>query len=987
MLGQTPGQGRQLGAVRLRQVRMDEVECGSIPGWMRELYGYEVECGAPYSWGGRSELPIFRPEYPECPCSMEQLTSGEYCDACSPVAPECRDGDDPASCWPACLAPCSTQRLANFSLPFTFQDSLQLNTTRVYSERFIFSRYDQAGYVLDVLPNLPANAFAALLQECAEAAQTATLACMAEQGVGWDYPPPPPTPPPSPAPPPLGSMDRPYMRLNDEMSSEGAVLNLRLEIDVAPEYEINPLEVPFFVINLGGADLNFKLVSEDEARLQDSYVVISQPWGNVRTNEIVERSLRVYWDQEFADLLANNITTRDFPTLTFYSQDFSDMEVATLDITFNVHESLATVFPPPGARRSLQVAKAPSPTAALPAEDLTASAADASVSPSARFARTLAQEGWATDAITDLFGETCEDAPLLDIPNGLDRSACEVYCPLTPYISYEMLADMLSADKCGECKCADYQGECATKCRPKDLFLKQVQALREGAWVDQNTRAVMVDMSYLQSNQGLHTTVRLNFEMPNVGGVHPKARVSTARIYRYVTYGDMVIFGFEMVFMAMVVWYTIEEFIEMRKAGWSYFGDFWNWIDWFNLGMFYATFALRMFAYFLINSFDYEAGARFGVIEYRYIDLLPIVGAATVELDLMAVNLFTLYLKVFKYLQKIPRMDIMIVTVQRAAFDLLLFIFMAFLVMFGFSAAFYVTFGGNLHNYKTLGDALGALNRIALGDFDYAELYDTNPLMAPLLFYTYVAVVFFMLLNMFLAIINDSFIDVKSEQTEEDLAFYRNLRDKIMGQMKDAFKRKEDVNQLAKMLQGADTDMTGLIDEKELAAVLENNPKAFNILQTGGAKELLAKYDVSGDGVLDKNEMTAILKELAEKEAEIQHELDAAQDAEAEMQHKIEEAGLADNMAAGDAAVGGGTGRGGGSVDLSELEARMENIEGSMKEMSRNVAKKLSLMIELMMSLSEQVTSTQAMSPGGVPGGVPMPPPGAPGGPVPPPPR
>ena len=112
--------------MRLRQVRMDEVECGSIPGWMRELYGYEVECGAPYSWGGRSELPIFRPEYPECPCSMEQLTSGEYCDACSPVAPECRDGDDPASCWPACLAPCSTQRLANFSLPFTFQDSLQL---------------------------------------------------------------------------------------------------------------------------------------------------------------------------------------------------------------------------------------------------------------------------------------------------------------------------------------------------------------------------------------------------------------------------------------------------------------------------------------------------------------------------------------------------------------------------------------------------------------------------------------------------------------------------------------------------------------------------------------------------------------------------------------------------------------------------------------------------------------------------------------------
>ena len=35
-------------------------------------------------------------------------------------------------------------------------------------------------------------------------------------------------------------------------------------------------------------------------------------------------------------------------------------------------------------------------------------------------------------------------------------------------------------------------------------------------------------------------------------------------------------------------------------------------------------------------------------------------------------------------------------------------------------------------------------------------------------------------------------------------------------------------------------------------------------------------------------------------------------------------------------------------------------MEGQIKEMSRNVAKKLALMIDLMMSMSDQITNVQA---------------------------
>merc|ERR1712032_662087 len=92
-------------------------------------------------------------------------------------------------------------------------------------------------------------------------------------------------------------------------------------------------------------------------------------------------------------------------------------------------------------------------------------------------------------------------------------------------------------------------------------------------------------------------------------------------------------------------------------------------------------------------------------------------------------------------------------------------------------------------------------------------------------------------------------------------------------------------------LMTADADMDNLIDEKELEKALANNPKAFELLQTTGAKDLLAKYDISGDGVLDKAEMTAILRELAEKESVVMKEMQETEEEQRDVEAKLGEAG------------------------------------------------------------------------------------------------
>jgi hypothetical protein len=53
--------------------------------------------------------------------------------------------------------------------------------------------------------------------------------------------------------------------------------------------------------------------------------------------------------------------------------------------------------------------------------------------------------------------------------------------------------------------------------------------------------------------------------------------------------------------------------------------------------------------------------------------------------------------------------------------------------------------------------------------------------------------------------------------------------------------------------------------------------------------------------------------------------------------------------------------------DILGVENKVVMVDGQLKDLSRNVAKKLSLMIDLMMSLSDQVATTGQALPGSLP--------------------
>jgi len=153
-----------------------------------------------------------------------------------------------------------------------------------------------------------------------------------------------------------------------------------------------------------------------------------------------------------------------------------------------------------------------------------------------------------------------------------------------------------------------------------------------------------------------------------------------------------------------------------------------------------------------------------------------------------------------------------------------------------------------------------------------AALSQANGIMAPLLFYAFVFCVVLILMNMFLGILADAYAEVKGGQGEDDLRFYSNLRTQILGAVQELFAKRDRIRELTKELETADLNADGMVDMAELEAVLASNPRALEILKAEGVEEIMKKYDVSNDGLLSRAEMTAVMRELAEKEAELQAE-------------------------------------------------------------------------------------------------------------------
>ncbi|XP_048220598.1 polycystin-2 isoform X1 [Perognathus longimembris pacificus] len=298
--------------------------------------------------------------------------------------------------------------------------------------------------------------------------------------------------------------------------------------------------------------------------------------------------------------------------------------------------------------------------------------------------------------------------------------------------------------------------------RTRKETASQIAGLKKNVWMDRGTRATFIDFSVYNANINLFCVVRLLVEFPATGGVIPSWQFQPVKLIRYVTTFDFFLAACEVIFCFFILYYVVEEILEIRIHKLSYFRSFWNCLDVVIVVLSVAAIGINIYLasnvegllYFLEDQNTYP---NFEHVAYWQIQFNNIA----------AVTVFLVWIKLFKFISFNRTMSQLSTTMSRCAKDLFGFTIMFFIIFLAYAQLAYLIFGTQVDDFSTFQECIFTQFRIILGDVNFAEIEEANRVLGPLYFTTFVFFMFFILLNMFLAIINDTYSEVKSDLAQQ----------------------------------------------------------------------------------------------------------------------------------------------------------------------------------------------------------------------------
>ncbi|CAK4306457.1 unnamed protein product [Aphanomyces euteiches] len=208
----------------------------------------------------------------------------------------------------------------------------------------------------------------------------------------------------------------------------------------------------------------------------------------------------------------------------------------------------------------------------------------------------------------------------------------------------------------------------------------------------------------------------------------------------------------------------------------KYFESLWNYLDMIQLVCLYA-FVAAWFAYLwschdLIPTLQHimqaETCADSSSGKHCFVDLTLITQQLDMINNLGASLALVSAAIVFKYLRLNTRLNMLWETLRLAALDLVAFVFIFMFIFFGYSIMGFLLFGAHSSDYRSLSDSLASCFQMLLGAFDYGSLSAANPVMSGVFFFSFMILVFLIVINMFVAILSEYYTLAQAAKRKHD---------------------------------------------------------------------------------------------------------------------------------------------------------------------------------------------------------------------------
>lgn len=223
----------------------------------------------------------------------------------------------------------------------------------------------------------------------------------------------------------------------------------------------------------------------------------------------------------------------------------------------------------------------------------------------------------------------------------------------------------------------------------------------------------------------------------------------------------------ELLFTLTLIAYLVGEFIEMKQLGLAYWKSLWNWID---LASIAAMLLSSLVWYALVWSVrgwtpsmpDLSDPAAISLILQDQADMRLWADMSSAYSSLAAASLLLSAVRMFKYLRFHERISIVTRTLETAASELAHFFIVFALVAFLFAQWGVQLLGSKLVEFSTPQATLTTLLRSLLGDFDFDSISHDRGTLGEVFFWVWIALAYFILLNVLLAVLLDAFAEVQA---------------------------------------------------------------------------------------------------------------------------------------------------------------------------------------------------------------------------------
>ena len=283
--------------------------------------------------------------------------------------------------------------------------------------------------------------------------------------------------------------------------------------------------------------------------------------------------------------------------------------------------------------------------------------------------------------------------------------------------------------------------------------------LHSNGWITMQTRAVFVEFTVYNANTNLFGIVSIFIEFPSSSGVVTKVELQAARFYLQLNGGQTLAHVLVIFFM---LYFLYREGKLLHKQRWSYFREFWNCIETI---LVISEFLLIIL--FLARLYEVDRN----LLQLRenpndYVGF-QYAGQADAAMTYILGILVFFYILRFLRLLRFNKNFLVIGTILSRISGPILSFFIPFMAgYFAFGLFAFGIFGSELEDYSTFVRTMVTQFSMTLGDFDFEALMSVSPMFGSLYFFAFIGLNVMVLMNMFIAIINDSYAEIQEETAD-----------------------------------------------------------------------------------------------------------------------------------------------------------------------------------------------------------------------------